>query len=92
MLHPAQVDVVNEAFTPARDDYTRAVRILDAYERAMSVDRRGAVMLDGEMIDEASRKLALAIVAKSRAVLFARGAPLFARGRPGLGWKRVRWQ
>ena len=37
----------------------RAKRILDAYERATSVDRRGAVMLDGEMIDEASRKLAL---------------------------------
>jgi citrate lyase subunit beta/citryl-CoA lyase len=67
VLHPAQVDVVNQAFTPAPDDYARAVRILDAYERAMSVDRRGAVMLDGEMIDEASRKLALAIVAKGSA-------------------------
>ena len=67
MLHPAQVDVVNEAFTPTPDDYTRAVRILDAYERATSVDRRGAVMLDGEMIDEASRKLALAIATKGSA-------------------------
>ncbi len=66
VLHPAQVEVVNDAFTPAPDDYARAVRILDAYERATSVDRRGAVMLDGEMIDEASRKLALAIVAKGR--------------------------
>jgi citrate lyase subunit beta / citryl-CoA lyase len=64
VLHPAQVDVVNDAFTPAPADYAQAVRILDAYERATSVDRRGAVMLDGEMIDEASRKLALAIVAK----------------------------
>ncbi len=56
-----------EAFTPSPDDYARAVRILDAYELATSVDRRGAVMLDGEMIDEASRKLALAIVAKGTA-------------------------
>jgi citrate lyase subunit beta / citryl-CoA lyase len=64
VLHPAQVEVVNEAFTPAPDDYARAVRILDAYERATSVDKRGAVMLDGEMIDEASRKMALAIVAR----------------------------
>ena len=47
-------------------DYARATRILDAYERATSVERRGAVMLDGEMIDEASRKLALAIVAKGQ--------------------------
>jgi citrate lyase subunit beta/citryl-CoA lyase len=67
VLHPAQVDVVNDAFTPTREDYTRALRILDAYERATSVDRRGAVMLDGEMIDEASRKLALAIAMKGKA-------------------------
>jgi citrate lyase subunit beta/citryl-CoA lyase len=67
VLHPGQVDIVNEAFTPSPDDYARAVRIVDAYHRATSVDRRGAVMLDGEMIDEASRKMALAIVAKGAA-------------------------
>jgi len=67
VLHPAQVEIVNEAFTPTADDFSRAVRILDAYEQATSVDRRGAVMLDGEMIDEASRKLALAITAKGQA-------------------------
>jgi citrate lyase subunit beta/citryl-CoA lyase len=67
VLHPGQVDAVNGAFTPAAADYERAVRILDCYEQSTSVDRRGAVMLDGEMIDEASRKLALAIVAKGRA-------------------------
>jgi citrate lyase subunit beta/citryl-CoA lyase len=76
VLHPAQVEVVNDAFTPAPDDYARAARILDAYERATSVDQRGAVMLDGEMIDEASRKLALAIVAKGNA---ARGGKVLAR-------------
>jgi citrate lyase subunit beta / citryl-CoA lyase len=66
VLHPAQVDIVNAAFTPAPADYARAVRMLDAYKQATLVDRRGAVMLDGEMIDEASRKLALAIVARYR--------------------------
>jgi citrate lyase subunit beta / citryl-CoA lyase len=67
VLHPGQIDVVNDAFTPPADDYRQAVRILEAYEQATSVDRRGAVMLDGEMIDEASRKLALAIAAKGKA-------------------------
>jgi citrate lyase subunit beta/citryl-CoA lyase len=67
VLHPGQVDIIAEAFTPAADDYARAVRILDAYEHSTTVDRRGAVMLDGEMIDEASRKLALAVVAKGQA-------------------------
>ena len=66
VLHPAQVDIVNEAFTPAAQDYERARRIVEAYERATTDERRGAVMLDGEMIDEASRKLALAIVAKGQ--------------------------
>ena len=67
VLHPGQADVVNAAFTPPPGDYARAVRILDAYEQATSVDRRGAVMLDGEMIDEASRKLALVAAARGRA-------------------------
>jgi citrate lyase subunit beta / citryl-CoA lyase len=67
VLHPAQVDVVNEAFTPPAGDYARAVRILAAYDRATTVDERGAVLLDGEMIDEASRKMALVIAAKGAA-------------------------
>ena len=67
VLHPTQAPVVSEAFTPPQADFDRAVRLLDAYDQATSVDRRGAVMLDGEMIDEASRKLARAIVAKGRA-------------------------
>jgi citrate lyase subunit beta / citryl-CoA lyase len=67
VLHPAQVDVVNEVFTPSAEDYARAVRILDAYDRATEVDKTGAVMLDDEMIDEASRKMALMVAAKGEA-------------------------
>jgi citrate lyase subunit beta / citryl-CoA lyase len=67
VLHPAQVDVVNEVFTPSADDYARAVRILDAYGQATEVGNTGAVMLDGEMVDEASRKMALMITAKGAA-------------------------
>jgi citrate lyase subunit beta / citryl-CoA lyase len=67
VLHPAQVDVVNEVFTPSASDYARAVRILDAYDRATEVDKTGAVMLDDEMIDEASRKMALMVAAKGDA-------------------------
>ncbi len=40
---------------------------LTAYAQATTIDRRGAVMLGDEMIDEASRKMAQAIVAKGRA-------------------------
>jgi citrate lyase subunit beta/citryl-CoA lyase len=67
VLHPAQVPAVNEIFTPDLEQFNRAVGILDAYERATGVDKRGAVMFEGEMIDEASRKMALAVAAKGRA-------------------------
>lgn len=69
VLHPSQVEIVNAAFTPEPAEFERALAIVRAYEHALSQDggARGAVMLDDEMIDEASRKLALAIVAKGRA-------------------------
>jgi citrate lyase subunit beta/citryl-CoA lyase len=67
VLHPAQVDVANSVFAPSAEEYERASRIIEAYEEATSVERRGAVMLGDEMIDEASRKLALSVVARGRA-------------------------
>ncbi|MFG2005882.1 HpcH/HpaI aldolase/citrate lyase family protein [Spirillospora sp. NPDC048911] len=67
VLHPSQVEAGNEVFSPAQDDYDHAELILDAYEHATTVERRGAAMLGDEMIDEASRKMALVIAAKGRA-------------------------
>ena len=67
VLHPAQVPVVNEAFTPSVDEYWRALGILEAYHQATDLDQRGAVMLGDEMIDEASRKMAQMLVAKGEA-------------------------
>jgi citrate lyase subunit beta / citryl-CoA lyase len=67
VLHPAQVDVANSVFAPSAEEYERASRIIEAYEEATSVERRGAVMFGDEMIDEASRKLALSVVARGRA-------------------------
>jgi citrate lyase subunit beta/citryl-CoA lyase len=66
-LHPTQIDVINQAFSPAQEEYDRAELILDAYEQATTVRGRGAVMLGDEMIDEASRKLALVAAVKGRA-------------------------
>jgi citrate lyase subunit beta/citryl-CoA lyase len=67
VLHPAQVEPVNEVFAPDQDAYDRAELILDAYAHATGVRQTGAVMLGDEMIDEASRKLALVTAAKGRA-------------------------
>jgi citrate lyase subunit beta/citryl-CoA lyase len=71
-VHPGQIDTVNEAFTPAAEEYERAELILDAYEYFTGTQQRGAAMLDGEMIDEATRKLALAVAVKGRAAGLAR--------------------
>jgi citrate lyase subunit beta / citryl-CoA lyase len=72
VLHPDQVDVVNAEFSPAQADYDRAELILEAYQYHTTVQGRGAAMLDGEMIDEASRKLALVAAARGRAAGLAR--------------------
>ncbi|HEX7097055.1 MAG TPA: CoA ester lyase [Acidimicrobiales bacterium] len=63
-LHPDQVPVINELFSPTQEQFDRASALLDAYERSTTVDRRGAVMFEGEMIDEASRKMAAKVVAR----------------------------
>jgi citrate lyase subunit beta/citryl-CoA lyase len=67
VLHPSQIDAGNEVFSPSQEDYDRAELILDAYEHSTRVEGRGAVLLGDEMIDEASRKMALVIAAKGRA-------------------------
>jgi citrate lyase subunit beta/citryl-CoA lyase len=66
-VHPGQIDAINQAFSPGQEEYERAELILDAYQDATAVRGRGAVMLGDEMIDEASRKLALVAAAKGRA-------------------------
>ena len=62
-LHPDQITVLNELFSPTQEQYERALAILDAYGEATTTgDRKGAVMLGDEMIDEASRKMAVKLV------------------------------
>ena len=74
VLHPGQLDAANEVYSPGQSDYDHAELILDAYGWYTSEagGRLGAVMLGDEMIDEASRKMALVIAAKGRAAGMAR--------------------
>ncbi|MFV0451422.1 MAG: HpcH/HpaI aldolase/citrate lyase family protein [Propioniciclava sp.] len=69
VLHPAQVEAGNAAFTPDPGDVERARRIMAAYERSTSADggARGAIVVDEEMVDEAGVKLAAAILARGDA-------------------------
>lgn len=64
-IHPSQVPLANEVFTPTDDEYAAAQRVLEAYAEALAAGR-GAASLDGKLIDEASRKMAEKLVAKGR--------------------------
>ncbi len=75
-IHPSQVPAINETFTPGDDELERAKAILAVLAEAETDGARGAVELDGEMIDEAHRKLAEQVVARGDAGLIAeRAAP-----------------
>jgi len=64
-LHPDQVTILNEVFSPSQEQFDKAWDVLDAYEKATTEgDRKGAVMFGDEMIDEASRKVAIKLVKK----------------------------
>lgn len=65
-LHPDQVAILNEVFSPTQEQFDRAWAILDAYREATEAaeERKGAVMFGDEMIDEASRKMAIKFVAR----------------------------
>jgi citrate lyase subunit beta/citryl-CoA lyase len=69
VLHPGQIEVANEVYSPTQEDYDHAELILDAYQYYTSEagGMRGAVMLGDEMIDEASRKMATVVAGKGRA-------------------------
>ena len=66
-LHPGQIDVLNEVFTPTQDEFDKAEAMLEAYAHATDVQLTGAVMFGTEMIDEASRKMAEQLAMRGRA-------------------------
>ncbi len=76
VLHPGQIAAANEIFSPSQQDYDQAELILDAYDWHTSEagGAKGSAMLGDEMIDEASRKMALVVAGKGRAAGMARTA------------------
>ena len=62
-IHPSQVALANEVFTPTEEEISRARRILEAMEEAAK-EGKGAVSLDGRLIDAASIRKAENLIAK----------------------------
>ena len=60
-IHPAQIETVNRVFSASEEEVERARRVVAAYERE-AAEGRGAVAVDGEMVD-------LPVVERARQVL-----------------------
>ncbi|MEP6661464.1 MAG: CoA ester lyase [Acidimicrobiales bacterium] len=71
-LHPDQVTILNEMFSPTQEQFDRAWDILEAYRLATEDEGKGAVMFGDEMIDEASRKMAIKFVSRGERAGFTR--------------------
>jgi len=66
-IHPSQIALANQVFTPSEAEVTRARRIMDAMAQAAR-EGKGAVSLDGRLIDIASIRMAEALLSKAGAI------------------------
>ncbi|MFN3285634.1 MAG: HpcH/HpaI aldolase/citrate lyase family protein [bacterium] len=64
-IHPAQIPVVHEVFTPTEEEVEWARKVVTAYEQAQAAGR-GAITVDGKMVDAASLRMARATLARAR--------------------------
>jgi len=66
-IHPSQVELANQVFSPPETEVKRAQRILEALDQAAR-DGKGAAQLDGKMIDAASARMANVVVEMAAAI------------------------
>ena len=78
-IHPSQIALANEVFTPSEARSTKAKRILEAMDQAQK-EGKGAVALDGRLIDIASIRQAEVMVKKAEQI-----ASLWRVGEGGVG-------
>ena len=61
VIHPSQVDIANEVFSPTKEEIEWAKKVIEAYENAKK-EGRGAIRLDDKLIDYVHYKIARKIV------------------------------
>jgi len=66
-IHPSQIALANEVFSPPEAEVTRARRIIEAL-RAAEAQGKGAAQLDGRMIDAASERMAMNVLVLADAI------------------------
>ena len=60
-IHPTQIDLANDVFSPPEKEVKKAQRIIEEIEKAKK-EGKGAAQLDGRMIDAASLRMAKNII------------------------------
>ncbi len=65
VIHPRQVQALNEAFTPTAEELEHARAVLEALERGAREGAAGAVLLNGQMLDEAVAVAARRVLARA---------------------------
>ena len=65
-IHPAQVGVINEVFTPSPDEVARHRAVLEAFDRA-EAEGTASVAVDGRMVDRAVARTARSVLARADA-------------------------
>lgn len=66
-IHPSQIELANEVFSPPEAEVTKARRILEELDKAAK-EGKGAASLDGKMIDAASARMAENVVRAAEAI------------------------
>lgn len=66
VIHPRQIEIVNQAFTPTPKEIRQAQRVLEALERGAR-EHTGVVVLDGSMVDKPMEKRARDVLARAEA-------------------------
>jgi citrate lyase subunit beta/citryl-CoA lyase len=66
VIHPGQIAILNQEFRPTKEEVASAIRIVAAYEEAVR-ENRGAIVVDGKMVD-------VPIVERAKSVLAREGA------------------
>ncbi len=56
-IHPSQIDIINEVFTPSAEDIALAIKVIEANAQA-KMEGKGAVAVEGRMVDQATVRMA----------------------------------
>jgi citrate lyase subunit beta/citryl-CoA lyase len=67
LIHPSQVETANEVWAPSEDEIAHARKVIEAFEEAER-DKRGVVTVDGRMVENLHRDIALRVLATASAI------------------------